>query len=331
MRTIHTLSLFGAMMSSLHAQPVLTMSGNTPTPGVSYSLNYGAYIAPGADGAGQTWDLTALSIDSTAMIQWVAPSATPDASAFPGATVAETGTAATVYFQGTADGVDQLGYSADGSIVPYADPGRFLPFPCAYGSSWTDTFEGQYDLDGTTIDRSGTIAGAADGYGTLLLPTGSVSNVLRVHWQQTTDDVTPMFSFQTIHDSYLYYTPGTAYPLAQLVTITSIFMGNIDVVSFAQWVGSVPTATAGPALHPGAECHPVPATGIVRVRLPFPVDTSTSFTITDASGRRISIVPVIGRTSSDMVLDILQLPAGVYSFTAVHPSGDRASCRFIKE
>ncbi|MFN8408309.1 MAG: hypothetical protein U0V45_03085 [Flavobacteriales bacterium] len=105
MKRSTTLAFFIAIASFAHAQPVLTFTGNAPAPGSTRTLHYGPYVSPGGSGANQNWDLSALTTDSTILIQHVQPGTTPNGASFPGSTVAETGAAATMFFRSASDGV----------------------------------------------------------------------------------------------------------------------------------------------------------------------------------------------------------------------------------
>src|SRR5690606_25605950 len=93
-----------AIVAGVQAQPVLTFQENAPVPGTSYLLHFGPFVDPGSAGADQTWDMIGLTTDSTMNITLAAPGTVIGNEAFPGATVAETGNEATMFWRAENDG-----------------------------------------------------------------------------------------------------------------------------------------------------------------------------------------------------------------------------------
>lgn len=330
MKRSTTLALFIAIASFAHAQPVLTFTGNAPAPGSTRTLHYGPYVSPGGSGAIQNWDLSALTTDSTILIQHVQPGTTPNGASFPGSTVAETGAAATMFFRSASDGVYLVGSDAD-LVIPYTDQARYLPFPCTYQTNWTDDFASVFDSDGFNVFRSGTVDGTADGYGTVTMPFGTVDDVLRVHWHEETTDSTLLFTMQHTYDGYLYYVAGSSHPLAQLVSESVTFMGQTTTHNHAQWVADVSTQVPNDAVLPVASLYPVPTYDILNFNLPASFSGLPLISITDAQGRSVlerSMVQVDGRSGR---ADVSSLAPGTYHLTATDELGQRAARSFLVE
>ena len=308
------------------AQPTLTRDGNGPGPGDTYRWRFSEYVAPGASGSGQTWDMSGLTTDSIMDVSLVEPMTTPAGASFPTATVAEVSDGSTVYFRVGSDGVHMLGYEAEGDAMVYSDEGRYLLFPCTYQTDWSDTYEGSFTSEGITIEQSGNITGEVDGYGTLILPGATYNDVLRVHWVQEQEDVFPLFTLSTVFDSHLYYMAGRPYPLVQTLTTTTSIMGNVTVMQRTQWTEGVGTSVpeadaAAPVL------YPVPAQGEVNYRLPEQLGPAR-ITIMDATGR----VVMERRTDGDRRagrIDTGSLAPGLYTFTAMDVAGTRSVARFV--
>lgn len=331
MRTYLLLVATGLCTVRLHAQPVLTFAAQAPQPGISYDMRYSPFVPPGAAGANQVWDLTALSTDSTRLIQLVAPANTPNGALFAASTVAETGSAAVMYFRSASDGVFNVGSDADGLLIVNSDQGRYLPFPCTYQTSWTDAVAAQFTVDGFDIARSGTITGEADGFGTLILPTGSVGNVLRIHWIQEIVDASAFFDMTTTTDSYLYYAVGQPYPLAQLVSTTITMMGNTITEQYAQWVGG-DLSTALPAQRSDvneADVFPVPAHDRLSFNLPKHFSGTPLITVSDPSGKRVKHLGPMMLSGGNGQLDVSGLAPGIYVLSAIDELGQRATARFV--
>jgi len=305
------LTLAAVALASLqaHAQPTLTHATNAPTVGTSYTLHYGAYHAPGDAGANATWDLTGLTSDSTALITFVDPATTPEGASFPDATVAQVGGGSTMYYHVAGSGVSLAGSVGDGVVIPYSDMGLYLPFPCTYQTTWSDTEGATFVPDGTPVTRTGTATGTADGHGTLVLPGGTtVANVLRVHWTETVTDATSLFSISYTFNSHLYYVPGVDHPLAQLVESVMNFNGFTDTVRFSQWVDELTLGAAEPeAARPAMRVWPNPASEVLHVAVPDA--GAATLDLYDATGRKVRSVPATGPQTT---LDVADLPAGLY-------------------
>ncbi|MBV6406069.1 MAG: T9SS type A sorting domain-containing protein [Flavobacteriales bacterium] len=329
MKHILTLLALSAAASAV-AQPILTFNGNAPQTGTSYERRFSPYIAPGPGGAGQVWDLSSLTTDSTAMVSLVDPSTTAYGAQYPAATVAEVSDGSTVYFQATPNGVVMLGYEADDLPVVFNDGGRFMSFPCSHQTTWTDTYGGTFQVEGSDVELSGTITGTADGHGTLILPTGSIPNVLRVHWVQEEEMSMGMFTFTTVFNNHLYYVPGQSYPVVQTTSATSEMLGNTIVTEFTQWTDDLTTGTPeADATHAALQAFPVPTSGELNFTIPAHFSGTPLITVTDATGRIVRGVRSISTRGTEGRMDVSALPAGVYQCTAIDELGQRATARFI--
>lgn len=329
MKHLSTLLSLGIAASAL-AQPTLTFNGNAPQPGTSYEWHFGPYMAPGAAGAEQVWDMSGATTDSTTQVMLVDPSTTTFGASFPTATVAEVSDGSTVYYRTAADGVYMVGHEAEGFPVVFSEEGRFMSFPCNHQTAWTDTYSATFTSEGTTVQQDGDVSGEADGYGTLILPGGSTHQVLRVHWIQEVTIGTSMFSTTTVFDSYLYYVPGRSYPLVQTTTSTTSFLGNTITQQFTQWTDDIatglPDGTMGSA---SMDLFPVPTSGDLYFDLPAHFSGMPLVRITDAAGRTVRGARDLTVRGTRGGIDVSALPAGIYQLTAIDKAGQQATARFI--
>lgn len=329
MKRSTTLALFITIASLAHAQPVLTYAANAPVAGGSYTMHYGPYISPGPAGAAQTWDFSTLTTDSVDLIQLVQPASLPNGGSFTGATVAETGAVADMYYRAAPDGLYLVGSDADLQIVN-TDQARYLPFPCTYQSTWTDDFASTFDSDGFTVFRSGEVTGNVDGYGSLTLPSGETFDVLRVHWHEVTVDSTAFFTLHTVYDSHVFHAADQPYPLLHLVTATSTFMGQSNTVTFSRWVDGISTGAEAPAAgNSGMQAFPVPASDVLHFTLPVSFSGTPVISITAADGRKVRTLPLPHMNGSRGTLDVSGMIPGVYHLTAIDELGQRATRGFV--
>ena len=189
---------------STTAQITLETPEHVPLPGLQYAVSIGPFATPGAGGANQTWDFSAMGATGIDTLYFVDPATTPNGADFVGATVALfDGDQSYGYYQATGTEFLFVG-NDDGNIsFPMSDPSKFRPFPCAYQDTWTDLLGGIVVIQGQNITRAGSVSGIADGHGTLLLPFGAVNDVLRVVVDEDYQDATPLGT--VIHDVQTHY------------------------------------------------------------------------------------------------------------------------------
>lgn len=313
------------------AQPTLTFATNGPMLGTEYTLNYGNYVPPGSAGAMQAWDLSGLQSDSSDAVEMVAPSSTINGSAFTTATVAEVSSPVTTFYQVDANGIHFAG-SDDGTSLIVNDPlPTHLPFPCTMGSSWTSPHAAMFEFDGNDVFRSGTISGAADGYGTLTMPWGTVPNVLRIHLTNIMQDSLVLFTMDYTYDSYLYYVAGQSYPIAELVTATiDMGFGMPDTVHFSRWTGALTMGTEAPGVVGGSmHAFPNPATDGVNIVVTEDFAADPTVTVLDAAGRVVHQQGLLVKSGNTAPLDMSMLAPGTYTLVIVDRKGLRATAQVV--
>jgi hypothetical protein len=140
-------------------------------------------IDPGAsdptpDGANVTWDFSSATLQmNVGTLSWVDPASTPYASTYPTSNLAQqlaipTGTVYN-YFNLQTTQLDQLADEVGGtSPSVYTDPKTVLQFPLEYQDSYVDNF--------TDDGVPASYTRAYTGYGTVILPTGTYTNVVKM-------------------------------------------------------------------------------------------------------------------------------------------------------
>jgi len=229
MRHLHlTLILTAFYMTGLWAQiPVLTQANSGTIVGNDFSYTMTNYVSPGTSGASQTWDFTNLSTSNTGLVQYLSPSSRPAASSFPGATVVlrDVQSQAEMFYKISSTAQQGLGVVAGGVVITYSDPIDYLHFPFTYNDSYTDNFDGNFVSQGIQFYRSGSVNVSADAYGTLILPYGTINDVIRVKVEETySDEYTYLGSTDFIYYStviYIWFKPGLQTYLFNLSTISS--------------------------------------------------------------------------------------------------------------
>lgn len=219
------------------AQPVLTSADLVPQAGEVHQLHSTSYVSPGSAGANVTWDFSALSSQGVSSVSYVAPSGTPYVSNFPGATVAtDNGNGSYYYYKGSSSAFSVDGVFAGGALISYSNDQDIYRFPLTYNSSYTDPFEATFVNGGVTFHRHGTISVTGDAYGTLILPGGTIQNVLRVKIvEDYQDDYSVGGTNQSIQydsEGYAWFRAGISQTLMSVSTFTS-GITNVQGASFA--------------------------------------------------------------------------------------------------
>lgn len=270
-KTLLPLLVVACISATALAQgPTLTSSTTTPVVGETF-LNQFAQatnVSVYSGGANATWDYSHL-VDSagTQLLQVVLPSSTPFNDSFPSSNlVVKTANDSNfIYFNSQASLVSILGaITRDSGSIRYTKPRSFIAYPFSYNSFYTDSVV-EY-ISRANVTGRGKDSLTADGYGTLLLPGKTYTNVLRVRSIENvtitkdssvslgaiTIPVTIIINTRTV--AYLYVVPGTHYPLLTVqnttTTISSSFLpglgqsNTIETVTYLKSSSTLPVTFA---------------------------------------------------------------------------------------
>ena len=315
MKKITFFTLFIVLFISVRtiAQPSLTASTNNPVVGNVFIQHQIAYQNPGAAGANITWNFSGISSSATITTTYLLPSATPYASLYPSANLASTinsnGSTYYSYFNASAASytLNGMNFPSVGASMPYSDPEKLLSYPFTYNSAFTDNFA-------TTVsgyDRHGSIEVTADAYGTLILPYGTISNVLRVKAVETYSDYisgTPVTNYTSTN--YYWYKPGIHYYIFQLSQL------NQNGSLYQQYGLYLDQTNVGIAENTTKQntfnCYPNPATDKIAIEV-FNLSGSDNnvITLSDLSGKEL-IKQELSNLSEKTEIDISKLSAGIY-------------------
>jgi hypothetical protein len=140
------------------------------------------YIDTNTTGMNVTWDFSSLILpDSIYTNNHVATSSTPLASYFSNSNYAVGSWYFYTFYLGTNLFIEEIGNSnISGCPIKYLNPLKIMKFPFTYGDTLNDSFSFFNDCPMGEFSGSGLIHVKGDGLGTLILPSGTYSNVLRV-------------------------------------------------------------------------------------------------------------------------------------------------------
>lgn len=313
--------LFSALLTigtgTAFTQPVLDAANSAPEPGQSYTVNQGIYQDPPSGGAAQVWDFSTLVTQGAALVELVAPAGTANAAAFPGSDVVETSAASIQlrYFDNSPLGLILLGYSApsQGFVLPFAPAVMARPYPCTFGNEWSGTYGGSTTFQGFNVLVSGSYEGEADGYGTVVMPWGTVENVLRTRLLLTE---TQLFigAGQSVNqqETWDFHAPGSSYPLVRFSERRTQNQGggfDVDTQSLL-WMGNPTTSIGAMGEVSSLSIFPNPAIDVVMVSSTEAVEM---IHLLDATGRQVRTLSAMGSTAAPFTIDLDGLAAGSYT------------------
>ncbi len=316
-----TLSALWLVVQTVVGQPTIT-SANMYAAGDVLTLQGADTIGveEGPSGANQTWDFSGLSNQGSPISQnIVLASGTPYAGSFPAADLAmDLGGGNYTYLDVAGSDLMQLGFGSTELTIAYTDPQKLMSFPYTYNTSYSDNLAGSYEVSGLVTDRTGTVSFLADGYGTLKLPTGTYSNVLRVKYIETTADVISIgpidITTTTVTSSYSWMVPGNKNALMNITHVTVSTTGStIHANSVSYYPGAV-SATEPAVGKISLQLYPNPAGNQVYLSAYLDETGSRKLSIINALGQTVSIVESAGYAAGvyQTEIDIESLPDGLY-------------------
>ncbi len=161
--------------------------------------------SPGASGSSVTWDFSAITITATAPgVAFISPIGTPYIASFPTANIVNVAGSEYGYSQTSSSANISLGYGLLGTATVYQHPLK-TNLPMNYQDSQTDTSWWSANSQQYWVKEMLTY----DGVGTLKVPGGSYSNVIRIHVNRVfVDSISVSNVVTTTSDSYQWYKPN---------------------------------------------------------------------------------------------------------------------------
>lgn len=215
----------------LNAQPVITSSFN-PVPGDLFKFHPATtIIEPGSAGANVTWDYSNIGIVYNPQTgRYIDPAITPFDTSFPAANVVyeDHFAAGTFHYYATDNNeIKKLGYASVLLTAVYDSPYTLYTYPFTYNTVVTDNFTCTTEVGAIDLIEQGTWEAEGDAYGTLILPSGTHNDVLRIK-------ITNVFSKEYTGvpkedyeiTEYLWVTPTSKIPLLKLKIDRRFVGGN---------------------------------------------------------------------------------------------------------
>lgn len=269
MKSIITLASAAMLTCYASAQPVINANNVAQNFNADfYFMETPTNFAAGPAGANQTWNFSGIGTGTLLGTDTVVPIAgTPYATTFPQANYLYKMNSpfldADTYFYhkltGTAFEIYSLGYDGDSGENYQENPRTYLTFPYSYNTIFTDTFKE------SSRPTASNITATYDAYGTLIMPFGTFTNVVRQ--KSVIDGVT----------NYSWFNVNPFYPILQTAFEDGIiaYMINNTVLGIDN-----PTAT-------DLVAYPNPVKTDLHVKLPNGFSGQANVTVTDMSGKQL--------------------------------------------
>lgn len=306
------LSLYsGAAM----AQATLTAATNEPIPG-QVQVAYFKYSAtdPGQSGANITWDFSDFQQSITDTMAYTACSANPNCGSFPNSTVAGIDHANnTTLFLNTDNNAETVvgAIEPTGATIPYTNGEDLFRFPITYNNSYVDTFSATFTST-MAYYRSGTVTVTCDGYGTLILPYGTINNVLRIHRQEIYQDSANLegtsFIIPYQSDLYTWYSTSNR---GELMDASSITIDNQQTSSYSYYTKQIATSVNNVNETAELNVFPNPAKDVVNVQFGN-INGHVHISIADVAGREVAVLKDGNSNSQQVQYNISNLQPGLY-------------------
>ncbi len=216
---------------TLLAQPVVN-NAELYTAGTQhrYVICNPATHNPGANGADQVWDFSQMvPTGDTVFLGILAASAVPGNTAFPAATLAQvTSDSVKVFFTSETNGNFIHGILTPSLSIHYTNSMKYTHRPLVSNTLETDAFTNNFTTSNYYFSGGGATTITTRGYGTLALPTGTFTNVLKtklVHLQS--DTLLQFGSVSTYYyEKYAWFDPVSAAPLLEMDSTASDFYNS---------------------------------------------------------------------------------------------------------
>ncbi|MFH2143007.1 MAG: T9SS type A sorting domain-containing protein [Bacteroidota bacterium] len=316
MKTFFTFIFLGVVFYGF--SQLITISETYQIPQIGDSVHYKDANTFGFDAAGvgtvtaKVWDFAALMDAGTELdYLFVDPTATGGANTnFPTATLAREISNESGYFfySTTANTYDRHGWYAGATNYGiYNNPATEFQFPITAGNSYNKTYHGIFAPSGSGEDSAiidmGQIIVNADMQGTLILPTGTFNNVLRLHLVESFHIKyyfmgTPIVD-ALLEDDYYYWFQDTIFHPVLIYGTTDQDGSQISEVLRYQPI-DVSTGISKFEINQGF-VFPNPTNGIIYVN----IQNFEKVVLFDISGNELN-------SYTSKIIDLSEYPDGIY-------------------
>ncbi len=323
--------ILGAILLPIWAAAQPTLDQHVfPTTGTVFGYHDIQFQAAGKPGIAQKWDYSGLPSGTIVPYAWTTTGIAPGAGAFPvDALVQQIPGEPTAYYQQGDTALYWLGTYTDSALVRFDPPLAVLDLPCGINTQWSGTGLAAVTGSGRIDMRVTTLHALADAWGTLVMPYGTVENVLRVRYELKVTSRKDPALVHMREVRHAWYCDRTPMPLLIVVERA----GWPPPERFMRWLDG--TWQDDPrSLFKPIELHvfPDPCDDVATVDLPAREADRTVLQLVDGNGqvRKEWLAEFTGPQTRRMTLQMNDVPSGGYTLTWVGSDGTLGSTRLTK-
>jgi len=210
---------------------------------------------------------------------------------------------------------EKVGLLVESILIDYDNPQTILEYPFSYMQSFTDSFVGTFQYQGIDILNHGSVQVTADAYGDLILPYGTIENVMRLKYEVTGSEDYEISGMphqnQFTQTSYAWYTEESSLlPLLNITFLESDASTQTTVIYLAQSVGLSEVL----AEKIDYNIYPNPATEFTHIEFTLEHDEEVEITLYSLLGAKIKSIEkdtfMAGKHSKNISLE--KLNPGTY-------------------
>lgn len=276
----------------------------------------------GPGGANVTWNYASSGFSAT---QWTytaqTAASTPQAASYPAATMAlfadmTSGFSGHFYFDFNSGFTEHGEWITDGvSGYPdtYSDPITYFTTPLTTTSSGSDTYASVTGIGGMgELFASGTHTWTVDGYGTLVLPNATYTDVLRVHGVQNEVNTIVIsgieIDLEVLREEWWWVKAGIPFPL--LVFSEETEDGETNAAAQAAVISFNGATSVDEAAELPLRIYPNPANDVVTLELE--ANGTVHYRVLDVLGREAMQGSVAAGGTMRHSIDVAMLGTGLY-------------------
>ncbi len=295
----------------LFAQPILDSNclariGDS----ITYKeVSSGIQVLPGPSGANVTWDFSNITYYPSLNIgvKFVNPANTSYGSNFPNSNLAKIYSIGQIqYYNKSLDSLTYDGQMLNFEINHYHDPRINLKFPASYQYSFIDNFASNFLQSGNPVSRTGSIITYADAYGTLILPSDTIHDVLRIKMIQFIIDVKTSGTTTYIDTNYFWYNPT----IRDYIGHYNVAEFQSNIYSFANFRSDILiNGIDDVKLDTRIKLYPNPTSDNLNIEIPFVKNETNTVFIYNTLG---NLVKTIFVQKTQNKIDVSDLAKGLY-------------------
>ena len=309
------IAFFAASFQHVQAQPTLTAASNNLQIGDQFvvhqvTINASDFaIGAAGSGAGSTWFFAPIVSSATVPGEVLSRSAGPNPGSVPAANMVVKIGNEYAYYENNGTNLKEHGvYEATQNYsLENTNPAEKLRFPFTFNNTFTDNYAGSANLGGTIVPRIGIVTVTADAYGTLVTPSGTYQNVLRIKTEEVSNPAT-IYSENSI--TYDWFQAGIHFPVFRM-TRRITMLGTVHTCFY---LGNPLGTKEDLAAQVNLQVFPNPATSVATVQFKNPGSEAIKLTLHNVLGQKISEVPYQKSAAAEQSVEIKvsDYPKGVY-------------------